>query len=238
MRLASDGKKEISTVIKKIRIIIADDHTLLRAGIRTLFTNMEGVSVVGEAGDGQEALRLAQQERPDIVLSDISMPLLNGLELATRITREMPEVRVIILSMHASEEFITRALEAGARGYVLKGATPEELEAAIRAVADNGMYLCSAVSGKVVDEYLPRLYGGAAAREKGNRTPFHDLTSRQREILQMIAEGNSNKDIAQKLTLSVKTVETHRAQIMARLNIHETAGLVRYAIRCGIVSSE
>ena len=222
--------------MKTIRIIIADDHTLLRAGIRTLLTGMEGVSVVGEAGDGAEAFRLAQTEKPDILISDISMPLMNGIELTARLSREIPEARVIILSMHASEEFITRAVEAGARGYVLKESTPEELETAIRVVAENGMFLSSAISGKVADEFL--LHGSGAMREQGGRKPFHELTPRQREILQLIAEGNASKDVAEKLNLSVKTVETHRAQIMTRLNIHDTAGLVRYAIRSGIVSSE
>lgn len=222
-----------------IRIILADDHTLMRAGIGALLARMDGVSVVGEAADGQEALLLVRKKRPNILLADIAMPLLNGIELTTRLSREMPDVRVIILSGHAKEDFITRALEAGARGYVLKDAQQAELEMAIRAVAGDGMYLSPTVSGKVVDEFLARMRGGKAEREQGGgASPFHSLTSRQREILQLIAEGNSNKEVAQKLNLSVKTVEAHRTQIMERLNIHDTAGLVRYAIRSGIASSE
>lgn len=224
--------------MNSIRIILADDHTLMRAGIRALIARMEGISVVGEAGDGQEALRLVKKEKPNILLADIAMPLLNGIELTTRLSREMPDVRVIILSGHTKEDFITRALEAGARGYVLKDAQQTELETAIRTVAGDGMYLSPTVSGKVVDEFLARMRSGHVAREPGGESPFHDLTSRQREILQLIAEGNSNKEVAQKLNLSVKTVETHRTHIMERLNIHDTAGLVRYAIRSGIASSE
>lgn len=224
--------------MKQIRIVLADDHALMRAGMRALFAKMEGVVVVGEAGDGQEALSLVKQVKPDIILADIAMPLLNGIELTMRLARESPDVRVIIVSGHTKEDFITRALEAGARGYVLKDAQQDELEMAVRAVSGNKTYLSPTVSGKVVGEFLTFMRGGSMTLEEGRASPFHSLTSRQREILQLIAEGNSNKEIAQKLDLSVKTVETHRTQIMRRLNIHDTAGLVRYAIRMGIASSE
>jgi DNA-binding NarL/FixJ family response regulator len=216
--------------MKPIRVLLADDHTLIRAGIRGLLQGLDGVEVVGEAGDGHEALRLAQTLHPDIVLLDIGMPGLNGLEVAARLMKLEPVMRVVILSMHTSEEYVLQALRAGAAGYLLKGSAVAELELAIRAVARGDIYLSPAVSRSVVDEYVRRTGGEA--------DPLAALTPRQREVLQLVAEGHSSKDIAQQLGLSYRTIETHRNQLMKRLDIHDLTGLVRFAVRVGIVENE
>ena len=213
-----------------IRVLLADDHTLVRAGIRGLLEGLAGVAVVGEAGDGQEALRLAEELRPTVILLDVGMPGLNGLETARRLATLNPAIRVVILSMHNSEEYVLRALRAGCAGYLLKGSAVSELEVAVRAVARGETYLSPAVSKQVVDDYVGRT-GGAA-------DPIDALTPRQREILQLVAEGNTSKEIAQRLALSFKTVEAHRAQIMERLGVHEVAGLVRFAVRVGLVAPD
>jgi len=213
-----------------IRVLLADDHRLVRAGLRALLQSLEGVQVVAEAGNGYEALQLAQQHQPDIVIMDIGMEGLNGLEAAARIAKSTPAPRVIILSMHANEEYVRRSLQAGAAGYLLKGAEPAELELAIHAVMRGESYLTPAVSKQVVQDYLQ----GSGVKPD----PLQDLTPRQREVLQLIAEGNSTKEIAHKLNLSIKTVETHRGELMNRLDIHDVAGLVRYAIRTGIVTPD
>jgi DNA-binding NarL/FixJ family response regulator len=215
-------------VTKAVRIVLAEDHTLVRAGIRSLLAELPWVEVVGEASDGREALRLVAELLPHVVLMDITMAGLNGLDATERITREHPQVRVIILSMHANEEYVRRALLVGAAGYVLKDAEKAELELALKSVSRGGTYLSPSVSRPLITDYTDRV--GKHSLEK--------LTARQREILQLIAEGNSTKEIARGLDLSIKTVETHRAQLMARLDIHDIAGLVRYAIRAGIASSE
>lgn len=217
-------------MMKPIRILLADDHTLVRAGIRSLLKNMEGIEVIAEAGDGREALRLVRAHRPDVVLMDIAMPGLNGLEAAARIAKKIPHVRVIILSMHINEEYVLQALRAGAAGYMVKGADAAELEIAIRAVARGETYLSPAVSKHVVTDYIQRI--------SGETSPLELLTPRQREVLQLIVEGYSTKKIAHTLKISVKTVETHRMQLMERLDIHDIAGLVRYAIRVGLVKPD
>ena len=217
-------------MMKPIRVLLADDHTLVRAGIRSLLENMEGIEVIAEAGDGREALRLVRTHRPDVVLMDIAMPGLNGLEAAARIAKKFPNVRVIILSMHVNEEYVLQALRAGAAGYMVKGADAAELEIAIRAVARGGTYLSPMVSKHVVTDYIQRI--------SGETSPLELLTPRQREVLQLIAEGYSTKKIARTLKISVKTVETHRMQLMERLDIHDIAGLVRYAIRIGLVKPD
>jgi DNA-binding NarL/FixJ family response regulator len=213
--------------MKPIRILLADDHTLIRAGIRGLLEELPGVVVAGEAGDGHEALRLAEQLQPDVVLLDIGMPGLNGLEVAARLTKLDATMRVVILSMHISEEYVLQALRAGAAGYLLKGSAVAELELAVRAVARGETYLSPAVSKRVVDEYVSRT-GGAP-------DPLAALTPRQREVLQLVAEGHTSKDIAQRLGLSYRTVETHRNQLMKRLGIHDVSGLVRFAVRVGLM---
>lgn len=213
-----------------IRVLLADDHRLLRAGLRALLEEMEGIEVVGEAADGGEALELVESHHPDIVLTDIAMPVLNGLALAARVGQAHPETKVIILSMHSSEEYVCQALRAGAVGYLLKDSGTSELELAIRAVARGESYLSPAVSKHVIADYIKRT---------GSETGSNDLlTPRQREVLKLIAEGHSTKAIARTLGISVKTVETHRAQLMERLDIRDVAGLVRYAIRVGMVSSD
>jgi DNA-binding NarL/FixJ family response regulator len=216
--------------MNRIRVLLADDHTLVRAGIRGLLQGLAGVEVVGEAADGREALRLAEALRPDVVLLDVSMPGLNGLEVAGRLATFDPSIRVLILSMHSSEEYVLRALRAGCAGYLLKCSAVSELEVAVRAVARGDTYLSPAVSKQVVDDYVGRT-GGAT-------DPIDALTPRQREVLQLVAEGNTSKEVADRLGLSFKTVEAHRAQIMERLSVHELAGLVRFAVRVGLVTPD
>jgi DNA-binding NarL/FixJ family response regulator len=216
--------------VTPIRVLLADDHTLVRAGIRGLLKDLENVEVVGEAGDGQEAVRLAESLRPDVVLLDVGMPGLNGLEVAGRLATLDASMRVVILSMHTSEEYVLRALRAGCAGYLLKGSAVSELELAVRAVARGETYLSPAVSKHVMDDYV--------RRTGGSSDPLDALTPRQREVLQLVAEGNTSKDIAERLGLSFKTVEAHRAQIMERLGLHDLAGLVRFAVRIGLVSPE
>lgn len=213
-----------------IRVVIADDHGIVRAGIRSIIQKMDGIDVVGEAVNGSEALELAEKIQPDVFLMDISMPVMNGLEVTVRVTKAFPKVRVIIFSMHTSEEYVLQALRSGAMGYLLKDAEANEIEFAIRAVADGATYLTPSVSQHVIEAYMHRLGSDVVVTDA--------LTSRQREILQLIAEGKALKVIANKLGLSVKTVETHRMRLMERLQIFEVAGLVRYAIRNGIISSE
>jgi len=216
--------------MRSVRVLLADDHALVRAGFRTLLESIEGVHVVADADNGQDALRLIDLHRPDIAIMDISMPGLNGLEATARASADFPSVRVIILSMHANEEYVLRALQAGAAGYLLKDADPVELELAVAAVARGDTYLSPPVSRHVIDDYVRRV--------SDRRGPLDSLTARQREVLQMIAEGNTTRQMAQVLGVSAKTIETHRAHLMERLDIHDIAGLVRFAIRTGVVSAE
>ena len=213
-----------------VRVLLAEDHWLVRASFKSLLTDFAGIEVVAEAGDGREALELIAQHRPDLVLMDISMPGLNGLEATRRIVKEHPGIKVIVLSMHAGEEYVLQALRAGASGYVLKGAAPGELELAIASVSRGERFLSPAISKQVIEVYLGRVAKPASSLEQ--------LTPRQREILQLVAEGKSSKQIAQLLNASIKTIESHRASLMERLDIHDVAGLVRYAIRHGLVSAE
>jgi DNA-binding NarL/FixJ family response regulator len=211
-------------------VLLADDHKLVRAGFRAMLNTLGNMEVVAETGDGREALELLRQHRPDIALVDITMPSLTGLEVATRVTRDFPDIRVIILSMHTTEDYIARAMRAGVAGYLLKNADPVELELAIRAALNGDIYLSPAVSKQMVENYMRRM--------TSDETPSELLTARQREILQLIAEGKTTKDIAALLDLSIKTIETHRKQLMDRLGIHDVAGLVRYAIRSGIIKPD
>jgi DNA-binding NarL/FixJ family response regulator len=212
-------------------ILLADNHTLVRAGIRALLEQIPNVVVVGEAADGREAIKMVEQHRPNLVLMDITMPVMNGLEATVRIVKDFPQTRVVMLSVHTDEEYVLQALRAGAAGYLLKDSGRAELEIAVAAVARNETYLSPAVSRHVVGDYVRRTGSGTEGR-------LETLTPRQREILQLIAEGKSTKEIASILDVSVKTVETHRAQLMERLDIHDVAGLVRYAIRTGIVTAD
>lgn len=215
--------------MKTIRIVLADDHNLVRSGLKSLLSEMRNVKVVAEASNGRQAVELAASAKPDVVLMDIAMQELNGIEACEIIARDHPEVSVIILSMHDSGEYVAKALKAGARGYVLKDAAPLELEFALQAVAVGEIYLSPRVSRQVVQSYVQPPVAG-------NR--LDDLSPRQREILKAIAGGRSTKQIAYDLGLSVKTIETHRAQIMGRLDIHDLAGLVRFAVRVKLVSAD
>ncbi len=212
-----------------LRVLLVDDHKLVRAGMRSLLRDIEGVEVVGEASDGAEALQLAERERPDVVLMDIAMKGMNGLEAAARLRERLPATKIVILSMHTSEEYVLLALRAGAAAYLIKDSATSELELALQSVMRGETYLSPAISRQVVEGYVQRMGEGGAA---------DPLTPRQREVLKRIAEGRSTKEIAYELNLSVKTVETHRAQLMERLGIRDVAGLVRYAMRAGLVPPE
>lgn len=221
--------------MKKLRVLLADDHTLVRTGLRLILDQITGVEVGAEASTGREALRLLPTAHPDIVLMDISMKDLNGLEATASIAREYPQMRVLILSMHANEQYVQQAIHAGAAGYLVKDAAKAELALALQAVARGETYLSPAVAHSVLTDYRRRLRRKAGAREK-EPSRAESLTLRQREILQLIAEGQPTKEIAAQLHLSKHTVETHRRRLMARLGVHDVTGLVRAALRLGLVS--
>jgi DNA-binding NarL/FixJ family response regulator len=207
--------------------LLVDDHALVRAGIRSLLEKLPGLEVVAEAGDGSEALRLVAEYHPQVVLMDIAMPDLNGLEATRRLANDSPEVPVIILSIYSDEEHVYQALQAGASGYLLKDAAIEELEMAIRAVAQGETYLSPPISKPVIMEYVRRTNARPGATET--------LSPRQAQILKLMAKGHSMKQIALTLGISVKTVETHRSALMARIGIRDIAGLVRYALKNGFI---
>ena len=215
------------TATPKVRVLLADDHTLFRAGIRTLLQAQEDIEVVAEAGDGREALRLVAAHCPDVVLMDIMMPSLNGFDAAVRIARAFPRTRIVILSMNADEESVLKTLRAGAVGYLVKTADPAELELAIRAAARGERFLSSAVSEHVVAACLRRV--------DYDQTSLERLAPRQREVLQLIAEGHTTKAIATRLGITVRTAEAYREELMRALDIHDIASLTRYAIRTGLV---
>jgi DNA-binding NarL/FixJ family response regulator len=213
-----------------LRLLLADDHALVRAGMRALLSELPDIEVVAETGDGREALRLVREKKPDIALIDISMPGLNGLEVAARIVHDHASTRVIIVSMHGDDESVRRALLAGASGYLLKNSDRSELELALRAVARGDTWLSPSLTKRVVAAFTQGALPGEG--------PLAVLTPRQREVLQLVAEGHSNKEIASRLAVSLKTVETHRTELMERLGIHGVAGLVRYAMQVGLVRPE
>ena len=216
---------------KPIRVVLADDHPIVRAGIRDALKEIPGVEVAGEANDGRAAIELVKSLHPDVVFMDISMPGLNGLEATERIIKNFPKVRVIILSRHDNEEYYWRALRVGASGYLLKNAVITELKSALQRVAGGEIYLSREISARLRNK-LPLDQMARA------RSPVEQLSERQREILQLIAEGKTTKEIALTLELSAKTVEYHRMQLMRRLNIFDIPGLVRFAVRTGLVSQE
>ncbi len=212
-----------------MRVLLADDHGIVRRGLRSLLETEPGVTVVAEAADGQEALRLCAEHTPDVLVLDVGMPLLNGIEVAARVQKLESPPRVIILSMHSDESYIIRALAAGARAYLLKDATDEDLLPAIRAVAAGRPFFSPAVTGVLVEDYVRQL------QARGLTDSYHLLTDREKEVLQLLAEGRSNKEVAQLLDLGLSTIETHRANLMQKLNLHNVAEIVLYAVRKGII---
>ena len=216
--------------MRKVRILIADDHKLMRSGLRLLIEQQSDLSVVGEAGDGREAVSLAKLLQPDVVVMDISMPNLNGIESAQQITQNHPRTSVIILSMHPDESYVLRALKAGAKGYLLKDSAESDLILAVRAVAGGKSFFSPTVSRVLLDDYVRKL------RRSGAEDAYDLLTAREREVFQLVAEGKSNKDVANLLNLSVYTVETHRSNIMQKLRLKGVPELTLYAVRKGLIS--
>jgi len=217
----------------RTRVLLADDHAMVRQGLRALLERERDLVIVGDAADGREAVRMAAELRPDVVVMDISMPRLNGIEATRRILAASPGTRIVALTMHAGEEYVSELLKAGATGYVLKESPASDVIAAIRVVRQGGSFLNRKISEQVVNGYL----GRSGPRESAARPPDL-LTPREREVLQLIAEGNTNRAIAKQLGLSAKTVEAHRTRIMAKLGVHNAAGLTRYAIRRGLIEVE
>ena len=211
--------------MRNIQVVLADDHALVRAGIRALLERIDGVEVVGEAGDGQQALELIEQLDPDVVLLDLTMPGLSGFEVLKETSEKFPNVNMIVLSVHDSEEYAFHALRSGAVGYLPKSAASTELEEAIERVLGGEKYVSPSIAPEAALEF-----------SKAVPETSPELTPRQMEVLTLIAHGSSTREVARSLSISVKTVETHRAQLMERLNIHDVAGLVRYAIKKGLVN--
>ena len=212
-----------------MRVLLADDHGIVRRGLRSLLETEPGLTVAAEAADGLEALRLCEEHKPDLLIVDVGMPKLNGIDVAARAQKLDRPPKVIILSMHSDESYIIRALGAGARAYLLKDATDEDLLPAVRAVAAGKPYFSPAVTAVLVEDYVRRL------QSRGLTDSYHLLTDREKEVLHLIAEGRSNKEVATVLDLSLSTVETHRANLMQKLNLHNTAEVVLYAVRKGII---
>jgi two-component system response regulator NreC len=214
---------------KTIRVVLADDHRMMREGIRALLERQKDIEVVGEAADGREAVRLATQLSPDMVVMDVSMPLLNGIEATRQIRRDCPDVSVLILTVHESEEYVAQLLAAGADGYIIKRAAGDELISAIRAVNQGEAFLYPSVARVVIEDYVRRL-------KEGEGLGVQDvLTDREREVLQLIAEGYTNREIADLLHVSIKTVQSHRSKIMNKLDLHDRGELIKYAIQQGII---
>jgi two-component system response regulator NreC len=214
----------------KLRILLGDDHTLLRQGLRKILQERADWEVVAEAGDGREAVRQALAVQPDIAILDIGMPLMNGIEVTRQIVRRRPEIHVLILSMHANEAYIIQALKAGAKGYLLKDSADTDLIRGVAAVASGKSFFSPAVAKVMLDDYVRHL------ADKGITDRFDSLSEREREIFQLVAEGRSNKEIAELLSVSPTTIETHRAHVLQKLDVHNTAELVLYAVRRGVIS--
>jgi DNA-binding NarL/FixJ family response regulator len=216
--------------MKPIRVVVADDHTIIRSGLRLLLERQAGVEVVGEAADGRATVEVAEATEPDIVMLDIAMPNLNGIEAARQIAAKLPKTGVIILSMHSDEGYVLKALKAGARGYLLKDSAESDIINAIIAVSHGKAYFSPEISRMLVDDYVQQL------RQRGVDDSYELLTGREREILQLLAEGKSNKDVSALLNLSPYTVETHRGNILQKLNLHSLPELILYAVRKGVIS--
>lgn len=212
-----------------MRVLLADDHAIVRRGLRSLIETQPDIEVVGEAADGLEALRLCEEQHPDAIILDVAMPKLNGIEVAERVQKLPRTPSVIVLSMHADESYIIRALAAGARAYLLKDATDEDLIPALRAVAAGKPFFSPSVTGVLIEDYVRQL------QARGLTDSYHLLTDREREVLQLLAEGRSNKEVAALLDVGLSTVETHRANLMQKLNLHNTAEIVLYAVRKRII---
>jgi len=213
-----------------IRVLLADDHTLIRAGLRMVVVSQPDFTVVGEASDGREAVALAEQLKPDVVVMDIGMPSLNGIEACRQIHDSLLGTQVIMLSMHSDEGYVLRALKAGAKGYMLKDSAEADLASAIRAVRAGKSFFSPAVSKILLEDYMRKL------KRTGAEDSFDLLSPREREVLQLVAEGKSSKEVANLLSLSVYTVETHRAKLMQKLNLHNIPELILYAVRKGVIS--
>ena len=216
--------------MRKLRILLADDHKLMRGGLRLLLEQQPALTVVGEADDGRQAVEKTSSLKPDVVVLDIGMPNLNGIEACAQITQTLPTTSVVMLSMHSDEAYVLRALKAGARAYLLKDSAESDLVRAIQAVSEGKSYFSPAVSKVLLEDYVRKL------QRSGVEDSFDLLTPREREILQLVAEGKSNKDVANLLNLSVYTVETHRANLMQKLNLRSVPELILYAVRKGIIS--
>lgn len=215
---------------RPIRVLLADDHVLIRAGLRMVVDAQPDLTVVGEAGDGREALAMAESLKPDVVVMDIGMPTLNGIEAAHQVREKLPDIQIVMLSMHADEGYILRALKAGAKAYLLKDSAEADLARAIRAAAEGKSFFSPAVGKVLLEDYVRKL------QRSGGEDSYDLLSPREREILQLVAEGKSSKDIANLLNLSVYTVETHRARVMQKLNLRGIPELILYAVRKGIIS--
>lgn len=213
----------------KIRVVLADDHRMLREGLRALLERQDDIEVVGEAADGREAVRLASQLRPDVVVMDVSMPLLNGIEATRQIRRDCPTARVLTLTVHESQDYVAQLLAAGASGYIIKRAGGDELISAVRAVYRGEAFLHPSIAKVVIQDYVQRLQAGQGLSAQ------EVLTEREREVLQLIAEGYTNREIADLLHLSIKTVQNHRSNIMRKLDLHDRGELIKYAIQQGII---
>jgi two-component system, NarL family, response regulator NreC len=216
--------------VKKIRVLIADDHGIVRKGLRLQLEQNNAFEVIGEATDGRDAVRLAEELLPDIVIMDIAMPNLNGIQATAQMVKKNPQIGVIILSMHSDETYLTRALAAGAKGYLLKENADVDLDNAVQAVAQGKRFFSRDIANALLEDYMRQL------QQRGLQDSYDLLTDREKEILQLLAEGKSNKDIATMLNLSINTVETHRTRIMQKLNLHSAAEIVLYAVRKRIIS--
>jgi len=211
-------------------VLLADDHAVVRKGLRFVLSQQSDIRIVGEASDGREAVDLASKLRPDVVILDIAMPNLNGIEAAEQIIAGNPRTEIVILSMHSDESYLMRTLKAGAKGYLLKESADDEIVQGIRAVARGRPFFSPAIAATLLEDYVRHL------KQRGAQDSFELLTSREREILQLIAEGKTNKEIASGLNLSIYTVETHRSNLMQKLDLHNTAEIVLYAVRKGIIN--
>ncbi|MGA9627415.1 MAG: response regulator transcription factor [Bryobacteraceae bacterium] len=216
--------------MKPIRILLADDHTVVRKGLRLLLENHAGFQVVADAANGREAVALAEEFAPDVVVMDVAMPILNGIEAARQISAKLPRTAIVFLSMHSDEGYVLKALKAGARAYLLKDSAETDLIGAVEAVSEGKAFFSPAISKMLVEDYVRQM------KERAVEDSYDLLTTREREVLQLLAEGKSNKDVANLLNLSLYTVETHRSNILQKLNLHSGAELTLYAIRKGVIS--